>query len=301
MIIKPMLAKTADRPFTSGRYIYEQKIDGVRAIATVGYQGSRLQARSGADITSKFPELTNLPSQLSCNSAILDGELACNNFEGISHRIHKTKPLDIRIAQKQYPVTFQIFDILQVNGESVTAKPQGERKDILRQMITDSPSAMVLPWHSGDQGETLFEQAKTSGEEGVMAKDLTSPYLEGQRSNAWLKIKCFEEQSFFICGLTEGENSRASTFGSLILGKPQNGGWTYVGCAGSGLTELMRAYLLGQMTPAGCPFLEMPKLTKQVLLWSKPLRACEIRHLGYGSDGHLRFPTFRRLANGNYS
>lgn len=52
--------------------------------------------------------------------------------------------------------------------------------------------------------------------EGVMAKSMTSPYLIGKRSDYWLKVKNFKEGTYYICGLMEGENDRATTFGSIL-------------------------------------------------------------------------------------
>jgi len=39
------------------------------------------------------------------------------------------------------------------------------------------------------QGSRLFHQARLLELEGIVAKRLDSPYLAGQRSEAWLKIK----------------------------------------------------------------------------------------------------------------
>ena len=59
-MIKPMLAETAKQAFDSKDFIYEPKLDGVRCIAHLTPTGTRLQGRSGTDITNKFPELKEL-------------------------------------------------------------------------------------------------------------------------------------------------------------------------------------------------------------------------------------------------
>jgi len=290
-MIKPMCAESS-KPFDSKDWIYESKLDGVRCVAFLDGK-VKLQARSGADITYKFPELEGIARQAG-KPCILDGEIVCMNFNGIQHRIHKENPLDIRIAMKQYPATYYIFDILNLNGESITSKPLIERKVALATNFTTGKSARLLAWQNG-YGVSFFNKVKATGGEGIMAKQMYSSYIEGKRSRSWLKIKCFVEGSFYICGLTRGENERAKTFGSLILGKPDNGKFSYVGCAGSGLTDAMLSYILRGIKCANCPFEQVPKLDKELLYWAIPDLRCEIRYLGFGSNGHLRFPTFRRL------
>ena len=68
-----------------------------------------------------------------------------------------------------------------------------------------------------------------------------------------------------------------------------------MGRAGSGLTDAMLLHILREVVPANCTFKTKPKLDKEVDIWVKPEKLCEVRYLGFGSNGHLRFPTFRRL------
>lgn len=291
-MIKPMLAETAKQPFDSKDFIYELKLDGVRCIAYLD-GGVKLQARSGSDITYKFPELAEIHKQVG-KPCILDGEIACTDFNGIQHRIHRERALDIKFAMRQYPAIYYVFDILNLAGESVMTKPLVERKLLLGKNLTDSDVITFNPFQQGD-GVKLFDKVKLLGLEGIMAKQIYSPYIEGKRSTSWLKIKTFVEDTFYICGLTKGENDRARTFGSLILADKE---FNYVGCAGSGLTDQMLSYILRVIKPSDCPFNQVPKLDREVLAWVKPEQKCEIRYLGRGSEGHLRFPTFRKLVRG---
>lgn len=290
--INPMLAQSS-KPFDSDSWIYENKLDGVRCIAFLDGK-VKLQARSGLDITHKFPELVDINKQAN-KPCILDGEIACQNFNAIQHRIHKEKPLDIKFAMKQYPATYYVFDILDIDGTNTMPLPLGERKEQLNKSFAYGKYARPIAYYSGN-GIALFEKVKACGGEGIMAKNVYSTYIEGKRSNNWLKIKTFTEGLFYICGLTRGENDRDRTFGAVILGKPDNGEFNYMGCAGSGLTDEMLLHILRQIKPGVCPFGITPKLDKELLTWAKPEMLCEIRYLGYGSEGHLRFPTFRRLS-----
>ncbi|MDD4986194.1 MAG: hypothetical protein PHQ43_10490, partial [Dehalococcoidales bacterium] len=111
--IKPQLAQTASKPFDHKGWLFELKLDGVRCIAYLD-NGTRLQARSGQDITAQFPELGELHRQV-VKPCILDGEIICATFNQVQHRTHRTKPLDIRVAQRLYPARFYAFDLLEVN------------------------------------------------------------------------------------------------------------------------------------------------------------------------------------------
>jgi len=288
-----MLAQTAKEPFNSKDWLYELKLDGVRCIAYLDTT-TRLQARSGNDLTFKFPELQQLHRQIG-KPCILDGEITCSTFSQIQRRVHKEKPLDIRIAQRQYPARYYAFDILNIDRDGVALRPLKERKEILRSVMTDSEHGLVLPWQIGN-GIALLGKTKRGNLEGIMAKQMSAPYIEGKRADWWLKIKNFKEGAFYICGLTEGQNDRSSAFGSLILGELVGDKWVYVGNVGSGFDQQQLKMLLSffRTMQGDCPF-EQAEVARPVKFWTKPIVKCEVRYLERGSGGKLRFPTFRKL------
>jgi bifunctional non-homologous end joining protein LigD len=77
------------------------------------------------------------------------------------------------------------------------------------------------------------------GLEGVVAKRCDSPYLAGQRTTAWVKVRNRLRQEFVVGGWSEGEGSRGGTVGALLLGhygsKEDGRRLVYVGRCGSGL------------------------------------------------------------------
>lgn len=298
MQIQPMLAESVSDPslIDWGNWIAELKLDGVRCIAYLDSE-TRLQARSGAEITHKFPELQAI-HLWARKPMIVDGEIvsADLSFEGIQRRVHKEKPLDIRIASKQYPVIYWVFDILAIAGDDLTKRPLIERKAILADNVDGDCSIRYLP-HSLN-GTALYEQVKKLGLEGIMAKRMKSRYQQGKRSPDWQKIKNFTEAEFWICGLTKGDGSRENTFGSLILAKKTDDGLAYVGNVGSGFTdEILRPVVqILQGLKDECPFSETPDVDRKVLFWTKPTVKVEVRYLHYEAD-KLRFPTFRKLVS----
>jgi ATP-dependent DNA ligase len=165
--IKPQLAQTAREPFDHKDWLFELKLDGVRCIAYLG-NDTRLQARSGQDITAQFPELRSLHCQV-VKPCILDGEIACATFNQMQHRIHKTKALDIRVASNFYPARFFAFDILCLDGQNLMPLLQMARKEALRAAMNDTPIGLVLPYREG-KGIDLFREVQSLQQEGIMAK-----------------------------------------------------------------------------------------------------------------------------------
>jgi bifunctional non-homologous end joining protein LigD len=216
----------------------------------------------------------------------------------VQHRIHKTKALDIRIASKLYPAHFFAFDILSLDGKSLMPLAQIARKEALRTVMTESPIGLVLPWREGE-GIALFREVQSRQQEGIMAKLQSAPYLEGKRVDWWLKVKNFQEKTFYVCGLTEGENERQATFGSLILGELRDGKLVYVGNVGSGFDQRQLVELTAYFSSlkGECPF-EQADVGRAVKQWTKPVVQCEVRFLEWGKDDKLRFPTFRQLVYG---
>jgi ATP-dependent DNA ligase len=265
----------------------------VRCIAYLD-RDTRLQARSGQDITAQFPELWELYRQVT-RPCILDGEIACTTFNQVQRRIHRTKALDIKVAAKLYPARFFAFDILNLDGKSLMPLAQVARKEALAMVMRESPIGLVLPWRDRE-GIALFREVQANRQEGVMAKLKSAPYAEGKRVDWWLKVKNFQEGTFYVCGLTEGENERQATFGSLVLGELRDGRWVYVGNVGSGFDQQQLRELTACLSAlkGDCPF-EHADVGRTVKLWTKPIVQCEVRFLEWGKDGKLRFPTFRRL------
>ena len=294
-MIQPMLAQTAAAPFDRSDWLFEQKLDGVRCIAYLAVE-TRLQGRNGTDITRNFPELHGLHRQVR-QPCILDGEIICASFEQVQKRIHKEKALDIRVASRLYPATYAAFDILNVSGDSTAHLTLLARKALLAEVLTSEERGKALPWQLGD-GIALFHQVAAGHGEGIMAKWSLSPYVEGRRSEYWLKIKNFQEGVFYVCGVTEGEGARGDTFGSLILGELVGDRMVYVGNAGSGLDDSELKHLLAVLSllKGDSPFTRAD-IDRPVKFWTKPAIKVEVRYLERGSDGKLRFPTFRKLSN----
>ena len=87
-----------------------------------------------------------------------------------------------------------------------------------------------------------------------------SPYVQGKRSDAWIKVKNVRTQEVVIGGWTEGAGSRQGSMGALLLGIPSSDGLRFVGKVGTGFSDEDRrlsAWSFSVRTPAkgvrSCP------------------------------------------------
>ncbi len=71
-LYKPMLAQSADAPFSSADWIFEVKWDGIRAISYINEKLS-LRSRNQKELLDNFPELQELSSL--AKNVVIDGEI----------------------------------------------------------------------------------------------------------------------------------------------------------------------------------------------------------------------------------
>ncbi|HEY6389837.1 MAG TPA: ATP-dependent DNA ligase, partial [Bryobacteraceae bacterium] len=143
-------------------------------------------------------------------------------------------------------------------------------------------------------GLQAYKKAARKGLEGVVAKDESSPYVEG-RSNKWLKFKVHQEDEFVIVGYTAPAGARQH-FGALLLGVYDDSQLKYVGKVGTGFTHASLASLFRKFKPLARdkPALADPPREKNVTYLAPQL----IAQIAYGEwthDRKLRQPVFLGL------
>ncbi len=307
MLIAPMLAEKADDPFDDEGFIWEQKLDGARCIAYVEDGRVKLLARSGADHTTTFPELAGIPRQVHANEAVLDGELLVmkdgqhEDFRALQSRIHRSKALAIRMAALGSPATDVVFDVLRVDGVDLMATgqrlPLAMRKALLAKLLEPSDRCRAVEYREGG-GIDFFRECMVAGLEGAMAKDQSGLYHPGKRDAAWLKIKGVQEDSFLVCGYTEGEGWRDGLFGALLLGKIEGGVLRYCGSVGTSFTVVdLREVLnvIKDLHTSTCPFPQSWPREPKLASYLEPRLTVDVKFHEETPDGKLRFPVFLRL------
>jgi bifunctional non-homologous end joining protein LigD len=218
-----------------------------------------ITARSGNDITARYPELHGLGPALAGRDAVLDGEIVTfdddgvPSFERLQERMHVGDPAHVALLVPRVPVVYMIFDLVALDGEVITNHPYRERRALLTGLPLDGPSWQVPPNTIGD-GAAMAAFTRERGIEGVVAKRLDSRYEPGRRSPNWRKIKHTRRQEFVIGGWTPGERGRSGDIGALVLGVYERGddGIMRLRCCGkvgSGLSEDVRTHLRRALAP----------------------------------------------------
>ncbi|WP_309070781.1 ATP-dependent DNA ligase [Arthrobacter sp.] len=303
--LRPMLATTGNPGLLRSEdgWAFEMKWDGIRAVATVTPEGTRLLSRNGNDLTKAYPELADLGSYVNGEQAVLDGEIVAINKAGrpdfglLQGRMNLTKHSDIEAARRRTPVHFLLFDLLHLDGNSLLDLGYSQRREVLEQAV-DGPEdghIQVPPALDATLDEAI-EASKELGLEGIMAKRVSSTYSPGRRSESWVKIKHALTQEVVVVGWRPGKGSRAHKVGSLLVAIPDGVDLKYIGRVGSGLTERELAEIgsrLKKMARKTAPLDDVPAPDASDARWVRPALVGEVQFSERTSGGKLRHPVWR--------
>jgi bifunctional non-homologous end joining protein LigD len=305
--VEPMLAALVDAAHFGDEegWVFEMKWDGVRTIAYLAGGRVKLLSRKGRDDTRAYFDVADELTKIKVKTAILDGEVVVTdsagrpNFGLLQHRINLTKPADIDRVAKSYPAQLMLFDILELNGQSLIKRSYEERRAILEDLVPLQPGSriQVPPIFEGD-----LQAAKATADqlrlEGVVAKRRNSIYQAGRRTHTWLKIKLHRAQEVVIGGWRPGQGRRSGGVGSLLMGIPTEAGLHYVGRVGSGFNDRQldeiqaRLDKLSRKTP---PFIDVPREDARDAHWVTPSLVGEVTYGELTEPGRLRHPVWRGL------
>ncbi|MCB9867977.1 MAG: DNA ligase D, partial [Phycisphaerales bacterium] len=294
--LKPQLATLVSSPPAGDGWIHEIKFDGYRLLCRRDGEKVTLLTRTGKDWTKKFPPIAEAIAALPVQSAVIDGEATIVDAHG------RTSFQQLQGALKEQKferLAFFAFDLPYLSGYDLTGAPLEERKKLLQQIVPNS-DAGVLRYsdHVVGEGESFHAHACKLGLEGVIAKQLDSPYRQ-QRTRTWLKIKCQRRQEFVVIGWTPPGGSRKH-FGSLLLAAHDDAGHlVYTGRVGTGFNDETLASIghrlrkLERKTP---PTDEAPpRADARQARWVTPQLVAEVEFTEWTSDGRLRHPSFQGL------
>jgi DNA ligase 1 len=237
----------------------------------------RLFSRTLDEISPAFPDLPPalcaFPEPL-----ILDGEILAWSpdtaqalpFSELQKRLGRKKVSEDML--RRVPVVYMAFDVLYARGELLIEKPLEERRKILEQsfasvpkdgfvtehtMATENPQgALVFEPAIGDSGaprvilaptvtadspeklEQIFSAARDRGNEGLMIKDVQSPYTPGRRGKSWLKLKKeLATLDVVVTAVEWGHGKRNKVLSDYTFAVRDGDNLLNVGKAYSGLTD----------------------------------------------------------------
>jgi len=283
-----MLATLAPDVPIGPQWSFEEKYDGIRALAYRQKGKVRLWSRNLLDLSAGFPAVVAGIASLPGGDLVLDGELVVFDPKGVS----RFQLLQRRGSGGQ--TAYAAFDLLERDGTALLKRPLRERRAALEEVI-DAGTALRLSRRTGKNGGAAYATARAKGWEGVIAKDETSVYEPGMRSRSWLKVKVRKQSEFVIGGFTAPAGSRAH-LGALLVGLYDGPALRFVGKVGSGYTGESLAELAGVLAPlrvATPPFATAPRLANAT--WVRPRLVAQIAFAEWTADDKLRQPVFLGL------
>lgn len=299
--IPPMLATLTEALPTQGKWVYEPKLDGVRALIYVSGGTVRIYSRNQKPLNDAYPELVEALSDAVGGDAVLDGEIVAfdpergvTSFARLQQRMQLRDP--VRARRSQVAVHLYIFDCMHYAGLDLTGLPLLERKAALKDIVRYADPIRFTPFETTGAA-TMLRKACDQGEEGIIAKRADARYVSA-RSADWLKIKCLRRQELVIGGYTAPQGAR-ERLGALLVGhydpSPGSGqALHYAGKVGTGYDRRTLELLHERLAPlhrATSPFSDGP-ISRGNIQWVTPKLVAEIGFSEWTSAGMLRHPRF---------
>jgi DNA ligase 1 len=236
--IRPMLAervRTAEEILDkmNGTAAAEYKIDGERVQIHAGSDKTEIFSRRLENITSHYPDIVRSVNKIRSKNIILEAEVVAvdestGEYLPFQELMHRRRKYNVSEAVEKYPVSLNLFDILYKGGHEVTHFPYSARRAMLESLVrkTNDSTIKIITQKTVQnpvQIEELMSKAIESGCEGLMLKQLDSPYRAGARGYAWTKIKreyrseLADSLDLVVVGALFGKGRRTGRYGALLL------------------------------------------------------------------------------------
>jgi len=291
--------------------IAERKFDGFRMQIHGNGKEVKLFTRRLDDVTKQFPDVVErIRKNIKAKSFIIDAEVVgidpqtkkFRPFQDISQRIQRKYGIENMI--RELPVIIEIFDVMELHGNSLLSVPFSERRKSLKGIVHEVPDKIMLVEQkivkTENELKRFYESVLKEGVEGVMLKNVSGIYKPGARVGFGVKIKpVMETLDLVIVAAEWGEGKRATWLSSFTLACKDEDGFLEIGKVGTGvkektggevsfeqLTELLKPLIISQK---GKQAVVKPKIVVEVLYQ-------EIQKSpSYTSGYALRFPRVVRM------
>lgn len=270
--VMPMLCQRLKSPSEMikkmGVVSVEPKFDGIRTIIHYSRPKKILSVftRNLKDISFMFPELSHIGEYLNAKEAILDTEaigmdenmLKIADFQTTMQRRRKHNILD---AQSKIPITFQVFDVLYVDGKSLMDELYNLRREVLKKIIRENKVLRLdenIVTSDPEVIARLHKEYISKGLEGIIVKKLTSKYVPGRTGWNWVKMKENEYSvgklsdtiDAIVMGYSLGLGKRADFgIGQFLAGILDKDKYKTITKVGTGLTDEQFKELARRLKP----------------------------------------------------
>jgi ATP-dependent DNA ligase len=249
-----MLARL-ERELPRGAYLYEPKWDGFRALVFKDGTELDLRSRHGRPLARYFPELTEALASLPRDRFALDGEIVLRSgdsfdFPALMARLHPAASRVERL-RRETPVSLVAFDLLELDGADLCARPFQERRQLLEELVRDAgpPLFVTASTRDADLAHEWLERF-----EGVVAKHESLPYTPGKRT--MVKVKRDRTADCVVAGMRWLYDRPLPS--SLLLGLFDDDGLLHHVGVASSFSEAQRRAILDEVGPLIVPLAGHP-------------------------------------------
>jgi DNA ligase-1 len=231
----------------------EAKYDGLRMQVHLEGGGVEIYSRKLEKMTAMFPEIVEAAAALGAKSAIFEGEALAYNarekrYYSFQETMQRKRKHGVERMAGEFPLRLFAFDIMCLDGKDLTLAPYSERRKALEKLVkgnkTILPSDLIYT-DSAKKLDEYFQRALSEGLEGIMAKDLSQPYVAGARKFAWIKLKksygaMADTVDAVVVGYYLGKGAREEfKFGGVLAAvrNEETGGLETIAKIGGGFTE----------------------------------------------------------------
>jgi DNA ligase-1 len=220
----------------------DTKLDGIRIQVHKRGDEVRIFTRSLEEVTERLSDVVAVTARLGARHVILDGEAMTLDATGRPKPFQETASRTARRLAgddaASDTVTPFFFDVLHLDGEDLIDLPLRDR---LERLDATVPSAFVVPRTLTDESDAasgFFEDAVSSGQEGVVVKALDAPYEAGRRGAAWVKVKPRHTLDLVVLAVEWGSGRRQGWLSNIHLGaRDPDGGFVMLGKTFKGMTD----------------------------------------------------------------
>jgi bifunctional non-homologous end joining protein LigD len=213
--------------------------------------------------------------------------------------MHVSDASQARLLAGQNPVTYLVFDLLQLDGRPLLDLEYRYRRALLDELGLAGPNWQTPPSFPGEDFEAVRTVSRDQGMEGVVAKRLDSRYLPGSRTDNWRKIKNHLSQEAVVAGYKPGKGNRTGQVGSLLIGVNDDSGLIYAGHVGTGFSVETLRMLGERLEPLRRPDSPfdgpVPPEHARTAVWVEPRLVIEVAFDRWTRAGRMRAPVYKGL------
>lgn len=225
--IKPQLAHL----YEPDKVVYparaEYKLDGSRLQIHKWGTQILLYSRRGMEKSKTLPEIVETAEKFNAQSCIVDSEVIAVDdagnplpFQTLLERTvpRELTPEELEGRREKVKVTIKAFDILFLNGQKLVDLPLSMRRKYLLEVVLAEYIVDGIDCQNEIELMRFYEEALKKKFEGIVVKNLNSPYEIGQRTHTWLKLK--PERDTIDCTIVKalyGKGKRAGLYSSFLL------------------------------------------------------------------------------------